>query len=83
MAHELLERLRPHRERLAAGGVQARVDVIVGADPTTELLRAAAGVDLVAMGTHGRQGLFRAWLGSITEEVLRRIERPLLVVRAP
>jgi nucleotide-binding universal stress UspA family protein len=40
-------------------------------------------VDLVAMTTHGRTGLLRWALGSVTERVMRNTELPLLVVRSP
>lgn len=40
-----------------------------------------SGVDLVVMGTHGRSGWRRALLGSITEGVLRGMDRPVLTVR--
>jgi nucleotide-binding universal stress UspA family protein len=39
------------------------------------------GADLVVMTTHGRGGLRRAWLGSVTDELIRTIEIPLMVVR--
>ncbi|MFT4885460.1 MAG: nucleotide-binding universal stress UspA family protein [Natronomonas sp.] len=38
-------------------------------------------VDLVVMGTHGRSGLERALLGSVTERVLRTADQPVLTVR--
>lgn len=38
-------------------------------------------IDLVAMATHGRAGLSRVTSGSVTEEVLRKAEVPLLVTR--
>ena len=41
------------------------------------------GVDLIVMGTHGRQGLDHLTLGSITERVLRRAKCPVLAVRKP
>ncbi|MFC7167407.1 universal stress protein [Halospeciosus flavus] len=37
-------------------------------------------VDLVVMGSHGRAGVSRAILGSVTERVLRSTHRPVLVV---
>ncbi len=36
---------------------------------------------LIIMGTHAREGLARAWLGSTTEGVLRSCNVPVLVVR--
>ena len=38
--------------------------------------------DLVVMGTHGRSGLKRWFLGSITEKLLRHCPVPLLVISA-
>jgi len=38
-------------------------------------------VDLVVMGTHGRTGLKRGLLGSVTERVLRRSDVPVMTVR--
>ncbi|WP_436928374.1 universal stress protein [Halosimplex halobium] len=40
------------------------------------------GIDLVVMGTHGRTGLERYLLGSVTEKVVRTAEVPVLTVRA-
>lgn len=39
------------------------------------------GADLVVIGTHGRTGLKRLWLGSVAENVLRHSDRPVLAVR--
>lgn len=39
------------------------------------------GHDLLVMGTHGRSGLQRAFLGSVTERVLRSATIPVLVTR--
>lgn len=36
--------------------------------------------DLVVIGTHGRQGTIRMLLGSVTEELLRRLRQDILVV---
>lgn len=37
-------------------------------------------IDLIVMGSHGRSGVRRALLGSVTERVLRSTHRPVLVV---
>lgn len=37
-------------------------------------------VDMIAMGTHGRTGLGRVLLGSVTEKVVRTSEVPVLTV---
>lgn len=39
------------------------------------------GVDLIVMGTHGRKGITRAILGSVTEQVVRRAKCPVLTLR--
>jgi nucleotide-binding universal stress UspA family protein len=41
---------------------------------------AAQGVDLIVMGTHGRRGVRRFFLGSVAGEVLRRADVPVMVV---
>lgn len=38
--------------------------------------------DLVVMTTHGRGGVRRAWLGSVTDQLVRTMEVPVITVRA-
>jgi nucleotide-binding universal stress UspA family protein len=40
-----------------------------------------AKADLIVLGTHGRRGASRVWLGSVVEGVARQAEVPLFVVR--
>lgn len=39
------------------------------------------GIDLIVMGTHGRSGLDRYLLGSVTERVVRTAKKPVLTVQ--
>ncbi len=41
------------------------------------------GADLVVIGSHGRRGLSRILLGSVTERVVRHAPCPVLVVHPP
>jgi nucleotide-binding universal stress UspA family protein len=41
----------------------------------------ASGCDLIAMSTHGRGGLERLMMGSVTERVLHGTKLPMLIVR--
>jgi len=69
--------------RARDAGVDATGTVATGS-PHRAILDYAAdnGIDLVVMGTHGRTGLERYLLGSITEKVVRTAEMPVLTVRA-
>ena len=40
----------------------------------------ATGADLVVMATHARKGLKRFFLGSVSDDVIRRVGVPVLVV---
>lgn len=79
---EVAQLLEPTRKRLEDAGVRARTLVAYGPE-ATEILDAAdrEGVDLVAMSTHGRQGVSRWLFGSIAEQVIRYCKHPLLVNR--
>jgi len=48
------------------------------------LERAGSGdYDLLVMGTHGRSGFQRLWMGSIAERVVAHAQIPVLTVRPP
>jgi len=62
-------------------GVPVRAELKQG-NATQVIVEEAASHDLVVMGTHGRSGLDRLLLGSVTQRVLQRCPKPVLVVRA-
>ena len=53
-------------------------------EPAEEIIEFAEqqGTDLIVMGTHGRQGIKRYWMGSVAEAVVRRASCPVMTVRA-
>lgn len=70
-------------ERTSAGGVHVETSVRDGV-PFREILAYAAetDVDLVVVGTHGREGREkRVNMGSTAERVVNQADRPVLVVR--
>jgi len=64
------------------GGVTVECVVRFG-DPLDEILREAAAfdADLITVTTAGRSGLSRAILGSVAEQVMRKAEVPVLLLR--
>lgn len=56
---------------------------VVVDEPVSAILEVAKDKDMdwIVMGTHGRHGFNRLLLGSVTEEVLRHADRPVLTVR--
>ena len=68
--------------RLTRRGVRARTAIGEGA-PHRVIVDTASrlGADLIAMGTHGRTGLSRLFMGSVAEMVARHAGCPVLTVR--
>ncbi|HUU32663.1 MAG TPA: universal stress protein [Vicinamibacterales bacterium] len=57
-----------------------RIEVAEGR-PAEVILAAAEQADLLVLGTHGRHGPARWWLGSVAERVVRGSHVPVLVTR--
>lgn len=86
-----LAMLKANREYLKS--VTARVRERLGKSVSSAVLRGLPvartlatyiqelAPDLMVMTTHGRGGLRRAWLGSVTDQLIRSSEIPILVVR--
>jgi nucleotide-binding universal stress UspA family protein len=57
--------------------------IILEGNPANEILDFAVrnDIDLIVMGTHGKTGLERVLIGSVSENVVRRSERAVLVVK--
>jgi universal stress protein A len=69
--------------KIADGGVDLKIRKVVDAgQPYTAIVDCAdkEGIDLIVMSSHGRSGLSRMLIGSVTDKVLRGSPCPVLVV---
>lgn len=81
-AEEAEKILKPARARLQRAGLRPVVRYAVGR-PATEISATADknNVDLLVLGSHGHSALAGMLLGSVTNEVLVRTKRAMLIVR--
>ncbi len=70
-------------ERIRTKGLSSVETALRQGHPAEEIIGYAEenDVDLVVMGTHGRRGINRMLLGSVTEEVVRCSPIPIMTVR--
>ena len=73
-------------ERVRASLARESIDIegaLIEDDPTSGIVSAARerGADLIVVGSHGRSGLGRLLLGSVSEGVIGQAECPVLVVK--
>ncbi len=67
------------------GNINITTETYVESGPVVRTILTVAGreaVDLIAMSSHGRTGLARAFYGSVAAGVLHQTSLPLLLVRA-
>jgi len=74
---EFVAKTLPHR----GAGIKVR-EVVVAGQPYNAIIDCAEKerVDLVVMSSHGRSGLSRMLIGSVTDRLLRAAKCPVLVV---
>lgn len=79
---QAIDRVRTQAKRADVGTIEGSV---AEGTPHRAILQYTAehDVDLVVMGTHGRTGLDRYMLGSVTEKVVRLSDVPVLTVPLP
>ena len=73
-------------ERLVkrARGAGVKATPLLASGPVADRIIAVArraNVDVIVMGTHGRKGLARAFVGSVAGRVVATASRPVLTVR--
>jgi nucleotide-binding universal stress UspA family protein len=69
-------------EVLRGNGVDVRFSTVLGVHPFEGIVAKVRETepDLLVMGTHGRAGLGRLLMGSVTEKVLRHVSKNLLTL---
>jgi nucleotide-binding universal stress UspA family protein len=77
-ASQALEKLEARHADVSWGHA-----IVLTDDPHEAILASAkkVGADLIVMGTHGRRGFSRIFIGSVAEYVIRRATCPVLTVR--
>lgn len=72
-------------ERAEAAGVGTVQAQLAHGSPHEQIIAYANDhdIDIIVMGTHGRTGLDRYLLGSVTEKVVRLADVPVMTVRMP
>jgi len=82
------EQLKQHAEQVVNDTAQAlasphfRVSTMVRmGDPVTTVCEVGTSYDLLVVGSHGRKGLGRFLLGSVSHGIVHRASRSVLVVR--
>jgi nucleotide-binding universal stress UspA family protein len=73
--------LQQHAERNVRASIPFDLRVIVG-EPLDAIVAQVteSGADLIVMGTHGRTGMSRLIVGSVTEAVMRVVPVPVIAV---
>ncbi|WP_296896361.1 universal stress protein [Thiohalocapsa sp.] len=74
--------LKPYMARLDAAGVSYNWHVLVGhIAQTIARFAKEQKFDKVVMGTHGRSGLTQLLMGSVAQNVIRRLKIPVALVK--
>jgi nucleotide-binding universal stress UspA family protein len=86
--HDVHGAVAEHGQQVVEDAAESIEDVsvetaVVSGTPYRGILDYAdeSGIDLIVMGTHGRTGVDRYLLGSVTEKIVRTADVPVLTVR--
>ena len=61
--------------------VDVKTEVIVGDSPADEIIKYAMDDDLIVMASHSKKGMERFILGSVSEEVLNRVNCHVMILK--
>jgi nucleotide-binding universal stress UspA family protein len=74
--------LKTLETELKKHGLKVTVRMIVG-NPLLEILKAEKeeAISIIVIGSHGKSNLEEMFMGSVSEKVVRKCEKPVLVVK--
>jgi len=83
IAAAIQQNLDEAKKRFETAGVQVDTQLLEGQVVNTEIAKAAKtlGADLIVIGSHGRTGFKKFFLGSVAQSILGQSDVPVLVVR--
>ncbi len=78
-----LDRLNDLKHSFEREGVALDIRILHGLSPSEGIVQASQElpIDLIVMGSHGRKGLQKLFLGSVAQNVLGASEIPVLIVK--
>ena len=80
-ADDVLEQVK---QKFAEYGIEPELKIIEGQVVAHEVTQTAQelNADLIVIGSHGRKGIKKLFLGSVAQSILTEAKMPVLVVRA-
>ena len=77
----IVEPLIEEYREIASGRDKEINTIIVGGNPTEEIIKESRKFDLIILGTLGRSGLRHLLIGGVAEKVVRHAYCPVLIIR--
>jgi nucleotide-binding universal stress UspA family protein len=73
--------LEEFKKTVESKAVNATTEIIVGLTPAEEIVKYAKDDDLIIMASHSKKGMDKFILGSVSEEVLRRVNCHVMILK--
>lgn len=79
----ILKTLDEAKAKFAAAGIYAETQLLEGQVIYSEIVKAAESLntDLIVIGSHGRTGFKKLFLGSVAQSILGQANVPVMVIR--
>jgi len=78
----ILKTLDEAKAKFAAAGIEAETQLLEGQVIYSEIVKAAESLntDLIVIGSHGRTGFKKLFLGSVAQSILGQANVPVMVI---